>query len=346
MQAAAWALFGIVYYLAMVPRLAFSPLLLLAGKGLWALTGAGVSSLLALLYRRVAAGPSPIGRTVATAVVASLVTGPVWIFALGTLLEFTSGSNVLFDASSFPFVAINHFFVLLAWSGAYLTFTFWDRARLQEQRVIEATRLARDAQLEMLRYQLNPHFLFNTLTSVRALVDIDPPRARRMISQLSEFLRYTLDRPPGEMETLEREFEVMKQYVDIEMTRFEEMLDVRLELDPSVRSICVPSFILHPLVENAIRHGEESGSESRRVTVQASRSDQRVLLTVSNTGKLGPIDRGDGATNGDRVRLGLRNVKDRLEASYPHRHTFRIFEEGEWVRAVIELIQESDARSA
>jgi two-component sensor histidine kinase len=179
------------------------------------------------------------------------------------------------------------------------------------------TELAR-AQLQALRTQLQPHFLFNTLHAISSLMDEDVRAARRMIARLADLLRTTLDTGDQQEVSLLRELETLQLYLDIERERFSDRLRVDLEVRPDVLEARVPNLLLQPLVENAIRHGIAPLHEGGRITVSASREEGRLLLSVE--------DDGAGPRNGGQPRegVGLRNTRARLERLYPDSHELTI----------------------
>ncbi|MGH7566564.1 MAG: sensor histidine kinase [Gemmatimonadota bacterium] len=179
------------------------------------------------------------------------------------------------------------------------------------------TELAR-AQLQALRTQLQPHFLFNTLHAISSLMDDDVRAARRMIARLADLLRTTLDTGDQQEVSLLRELETLQLYLDIERERFSDRLRVELEVRPDVLEARVPNLLLQPLVENAIRHGIAPLHKGGCVTVSASRKEGRLLLSVE--------DDGAGHGNGGQPRegVGLRNTRARLERLYPDSHDLTI----------------------
>ena len=171
----------------------------------------------------------------------------------------------------------------------------------------------------MLRYQLNPHFLFNTLNSISTLVLLrQTERANAMLSRLSSFLRYTLVNEPSGMVTMTQEVETLKLYLEIEKMRFEDRLQPRFEIDPSVERARLPSLLLQPLVENAIKYAVTPQEEGAEITIEGKRVIDRVLITVSDTGP------GlDGApTHVGSTGVGLANIRDRLAQAYGDNHRF------------------------
>ena len=214
--------------------------------------------------------------------------------------------------------------LLLALAGAVATYatawherlaiSYFRQARDREQ--LEA-RLER-AQLQTLKLQLQPHFLFNTLNTITALISVDPRVAERMVSGLSELLRLSL-RNAGEQEVpLSRELELLEHYVEIQQIRFRDRLTVTLEVAPDALHALVPNFILQPLVENAIRHGIGPRAAPGHVDVRAYRENGSLHLRVADNG-VGARARPSGATH---EGIGLGNTKARLEHLYGSDHAF------------------------
>jgi two-component sensor histidine kinase len=172
-----------------------------------------------------------------------------------------------------------------------------------------------EARLSVLRAQLNPHFLFNTLNAISSLVESDPRGVRRMISRLGDLLRHTLEDTTEREITLDRELELLRRYLDIMEVRFQGTLDVRLQSDPSVASALVPNMILQPLVENAFKHGLSETTAGARIEVSARRAGDELVLQV--------CDNGTGVTN-DTPGIGIGNTLSRLEALYGGQYRFSL----------------------
>jgi hypothetical protein len=213
------------------------------------------------------------------------------------------------------------FFILLAWHTALL-------ALRASARAADAERLAQEARLVALRYQLNPHFLFNVLNSAIMLVDEDPRRAQTMLTLLSSLLRQTLADEPSTETTLGRELELIDRYIEIQHVRFEDKLDVALDVPAAARGCAMPPLLLHALVENAVKHGlRTSATLPVKIQLTAAYDGAALRIEVANTGRMAP--RGDG--------VGLRNIADRLDTLYPGRHSFAIAERDGAVRATMEI---------
>jgi LytS/YehU family sensor histidine kinase len=192
----------------------------------------------------------------------------------------------------------------------------------------------------MLRYQLNPHFFFNALNTIGALADESPQRVKTAVRELSGFLRYTLLDDEALNVPLRDEFEAAEHYLAVEKIRFEEDLQVNVELDPEAGRLEVPSFLVLPLVENAVKHGQRTSPRPLRVRVAAHCTDEALAVEVSNTGHW----RNDGQSSG--TDTGLDNVRTRLQTQYPDRHDFRLAETNGWVHARIEIHSASLAPSS
>ena len=210
--------------------------------------------------------------------------------------------------------------LLGAWSALYYSINFFLISERQTLQLLKLEATASSAQLAMLRYQLNPHFLFKTLNSISTLVLLKQnDRANAMLGRLSSFLRYTLVNEPAAQVTLEQEFETLKLYLDIEKMRFEERLQARFEIDPRVAKSRLPSLLLQPLVENAIKYAVTPQEEGAEIAVAARLNGERVQITVSDTGP---------GLNDATVRpsystgVGLANIRDRLMQAYGPDHRF------------------------
>ena len=189
--------------------------------------------------------------------------------------------------------------------------------------------------MEMLRYQLNPHFLFNSLNSIRALVEEDKKLARDMITELSEFLRYSLLHKDKAFVPLQNELEAVKHYFSIEKKRFEEKLDIQYQISDETNSCQVPSFLLHPLIENAVKYGMKTSKMPLRIRLTAQKTDFGLLLEVCNSGNW--IDRSLEGRNKDGTGTGLANVRKRLENAFGSDFRFETTCQKDWVCIKVEI---------
>jgi LytS/YehU family sensor histidine kinase len=204
---------------------------------------------------------------------------------------------------------------ITAVAGLIGTYFFWTR-----ERTSEIERHSVEAKLKLLQAQIEPHFLFNTLANLDALIQTDPQRARVMLADLNGYLRATLAASRRERSTLEEEFALLRGYLDVQAIRMGSRLKYRLELPPALAQASVPPMLLQPLVENAIRHGVEPKMEGGEVKVAAGSEQGRLVVTVSDTG-LGWASA--GASGGG---VGLANVRERLAAAYGSEASVQVVE--------------------
>jgi two-component system, LytTR family, sensor kinase len=213
------------------------------------------------------------------------------------------------------------YFVILCWSGLYFGLKFYRLLVMETQRSIRAESALIDAQLQMLRYQLNPHFLFNTLNAISTLIVVkDSQRADAMVHKLSEFLRYSLKEDPMGLNSLENELRATALYLDIEKVRFAERLQLVTEIEANVMNAEVPSLIFQPLVENAVKYAVADREAGGRIVLTAGLEGKTLLLKVSDDGPgLNPgllADLMSGADYQGDSGLGLKNTRKRLYHLY------------------------------
>lgn len=202
--------------------------------------------------------------------------------------------------------------------GAAHGYDFYRRYREGELRAAQLSAQLAQAQLQALRVQLHPHFLFNTLNGIAALVHKDAEAADRMIARLSELLRLSLQNIGVQEVALAQELEFLEKYLEIERIRFADRLDIRMEIAPETLSARTPYLILQPLVENAIRHGIAPRSAPGRIVVHAEREDDMLVLEVRDDGPGLPA----GAAG--RGGVGISSTRARLERVYGPRHQFEL----------------------
>jgi sensor histidine kinase YesM len=212
------------------------------------------------------------------------------------------------------------FSLLVAWSALYYSINYYLLLEEQSDRLLRLESQASHAQLAMLRYQLNPHFLFNTLNSISTLVLLkQTEQANAMLSRLSSFLRYTLINEPTAQVTIAQEVETLKLYLEIEKMRFEERLRPRFDIDPAASKARLPSLLLQPLVENAIKYAVTPQEEGADIAVAARRVADRVIITVEDSG---PGSEDVWVKAQQSTGVGLANIRDRLSQAYGADHRF------------------------
>lgn len=207
------------------------------------------------------------------------------------------------------------FYILMCWAGLYFGIKYYQQLQRQTEQTLKATAAAHQAQLTMLRYQLNPHFLFNTLNAISTLIlDQQNETANLAVTRLSDFLRYSLDNDPMKRVTLGQELEALDLYLEIEKVRFGERLEIVREVDDAAKTALVPSLILQPLIENAIKYAVSPREEGGAVRIAAKVHGGKLLITIADDGP----GLGNGGTNTDckSSGVGLRNTRERLLQLY------------------------------
>lgn len=242
-----------------------------------------------------------------TAAAAALALAAACIQAVGNVLLLDS--NNMDRVGNFIYAAMYWFWFYFSWTTAYLALSYSITIQEQERLAAELAVKAREAQVRALRYQINPHFLFNTLNAIAALVRDAPPKAEEMVVRLSDFFRRSLAVNPMEDVTLAQEVDLQRLYLEIERTRFPDRLRFDVALDSGTPEARVPALLLQPLVENAVKHGVARSEAPTSIRI-AARLDGPVLeIVVENDARV--EGRGSG---GEKV--GLRNVAERLRSRF------------------------------
>ena len=236
--------------------------------------------------------------------------------------SFVSGGGPGITLSLVSATVFINFTVLAGWSALYFAVNFYLVLEQQIDQMQALEMQASQAQLAMLRYQLNPHFLFNTLNSISTLVLLkQTERANIMLSRLSSFLRYTLANEPTAHVTLQQEAETLKLYLEIEKMRFDERLRPHFDIDERVARARLPSLLLQPLVENAIKYAVTPQEDGAEIRVSVRLVGDRVLLGVSDTGPgLMPTKSRPSLSTG----VGIANIRERLAQAYGADHRFDV----------------------
>ncbi len=284
-----------------------------------AITGYSITLILSVIYGLVI-DKKPIitwGTTTIVVIIASIIYAYIDVWSLQTIRpEFLANSTTQLIIGSLYIDAV----LLGAWSALYYAINFFVRTEEQSGQLLRLEAQATSAQLTMLRYQLNPHFLFNTLNSISTLVLLQQTeQANAMLSRLSSFLRFTLINEAEAKVQLSQEIETLKLYLDIEKMRFEDRLRVDFRISPSAEEALVPSLLLQPLVENAIKYAVTPKEEGADIIVSANIADDILILKVSDTGPgIDPRMQNQQLSTG----VGMANTKERLSQAYGEDHSF------------------------
>lgn len=306
-------------------------------------TGFVISLGLRQIYKRV--WDKPIWQQVLTVLISAYLCGAVMAVLCNAALW-----NLYPEHYTDTERALMHYFkgvtglyyVFICWSGFYFGFKFYEGMQLATQRALRANTLAHEAQLKMLRYQLNPHFLFNTLNAISTLIlEKNNAVANDMVARLSNFLRYSLDNDPMQKTTLAQEINALKLYLDIEKVRFEDRLNLVFDLEEAALDGLIPSLLLQPLVENSIKYAIAKAEQGGTIAIRARVFARELLLEVSDDGPgiPGLADgaalpqhgngagnaAGNGAGNGKTgCGVGVRNTRERLRELYGDHHSFQL----------------------
>ncbi|WKE67157.1 histidine kinase [Gallaecimonas kandeliae] len=306
------ALFWISNYLAGSSDKYWVHIAFLSGTG-WLL-----SIPLRYLYRRIwNFRPRTI---VFIAILACLLVGMVWQLARNFFYFAVLYPNKAPDAwSGYYGYVVAAVPILAAWSGLYFGIKYYRMLQLMNEKALKATNAAQQAQLRALRYQLNPHFLFNTLNAISTLVMVkDNDTANRMVVGLADFLRYSLENDPIRRVPLEQEVRAMEKYLAIEEVRFSDRLKVHWQIADEVKLALVPSLILQPLIENAIKYGVAARVQGGNLWISGKRFGSDLLLEITDDGP------GLGQGKSTSTGLGLANTRERLQTLYGEDFAFTL----------------------
>jgi two-component sensor histidine kinase len=288
--------------------------------------GFAITLILRALYRQSWEHP-PWQRALAM-LFGSYLAALLWIIARANIfyLMFPGEKGIMKEGGSewagYFSSSIGAFWVMLVWSALYAGIKYYLLMQEEQQRGLRALSMAHESQLKMLRYQLNPHFLFNTLNAISTLILArETQQANRMVTGLSRFLRYSLDNDPMQRVTVAEELDAIRLYLDIEKARFDERLRLHLRVDPEVNQALMPSLLLQPLVENAIKYAIAASVNGGRIAISAEALGDELVLCVADDGPgLEPGSTRSGRAGG----VGLRNCRERLQQLYGDRQSFRL----------------------
>ncbi len=340
LQLAGWG--GAFIYRGVVAVSNAQPLDLLALVLITTITGFSISLILSVIYRYLIR-QQPLVTWGVTAIV--LIVAVILLSSIDTWVQgiYYGVSRDTTFAQRFVGLSFIPLTLLGGWSALYYAINFFLTVEQQADRLERLEAQATAAQLAMLRYQLNPHFLFNTLNSISTLVLLKQTEpANAMLTRLSGFLRHTLVAQPGSQVTLAQEIETLQLYLDIERMRFEERLRTHFDIDDAAMHAQLPAMLLQPLVENAIKYAVGQQEEGARISLTARVIGERLRLTVEDTGPGVDEPRSFQTIDADELRadiratirsghapdrpistgVGLANIRNRLGQAYGDNHLF------------------------
>ncbi len=285
-----------------------------------AVAGLIISILLRLIYRQL------WGRSPLTLAIGMLVACYIFSFGwqwLHNILYWDWVKNAWRPEHLMDFVSgiLGSFYILMCWSGLYFGIKYYLQLQEQTEQTLKATSAAHQAQLKMLRYQLNPHFLFNTLNAISTLIlDGANETANKAVSRLSDFLRYTLDNDPMSRVTLGSELSAIDLYLEIEKVRFGDRLIIEKSIEAKAQDGLVPSLILQPLIENAIKYAITPSEEGGTLRISARVQHKTLVLQISDSGP----GLGNGNNGQKSSGVGLKNTRERLQQLYGDSQAFTL----------------------
>ncbi|PKG99762.1 sensor histidine kinase [Paraglaciecola sp. MB-3u-78] len=265
-----------------------------------------------------------------------LVVSLIWtLFRIEAFIRLTEISTEWSEFGGWQFASL---FIFLCWTGLFHGMRYNDllqtehrimlkveaEAREEQMKRMHAQTIARDAQIKMLRYQLNPHFLCNTLNAISSLVEVnESEKAQSMTVQLSRFLRHSLDNNPDTKLSLANEVKALNLYLEIEKTRFGDRLNLDFQIDQQAKLAMVPSLLLQPIIENSMKHAIAQNELGGTISIQAKVVQQRLIMQLSDTGSGSKIGKSKIESSKGRG-VGLRNTNERLKALYENDFTVNI----------------------
>jgi two-component system, LytTR family, sensor histidine kinase AlgZ len=260
-------------------------------------------------------GRTGFGRMFLTHIAAAVVLSIMWVGVGGLVAKWLdsglgwSGTYQQFSKIQLPLYGLGFAYYLLAVAFHYALFA-QEASRQAQERAMEFSLRARDAELSALKAQINPHFLYNSLNSISALTSIDPARAREMCILLADFLRMTLGMGEKTVIPLQEELDLLDRYCAIERVRFGDRIKVEQNIQEEARRCLLPPLLLQPLLENAVVHGIAQMPEGGWIRLNAARNGARVSITVENSWDP------EAVSGRKKNGVGLKNVQRRLEARY------------------------------
>lgn len=337
-----WSLFVIIDGLLLIPQVSSLSLYEYFTNTIAWFTAFLLTPCLRYIYKRYPYRTKPITMTIIYIFILSQIASIIAyinahiVFFYTHNIEWTQFIKIVTSADFIINKQVQLVPLYVSWSVLYFGIKLWFDLSEEHERAEKASLLARSSQLEMLRYQLNPHFLFNTLSSLRALVSVNPVKAETMITKISEFLRYSLIDSENEEVPLEKEIEVIKLYLDIEKVRFGDNLIIEFEIESAAEDYPIPIFLIHPLVENAVKYGMKTSKEALQIKIAAKVESDILIISVSNTGQWVEQPHLNGSGK------GFENIKKRLSISCPGNHTFEVIKNEDSV--VIKLSLKKDVK--
>ncbi|MCI5082274.1 MAG: histidine kinase [Saprospiraceae bacterium] len=325
-QAIGWAIFIVSNFVVQF-GVGMPLSLVIANSGIAAFSGFGVTSIYRFLIKGNNWSSWSILQILVFVFFASFVLSVVWLVSTGLLFQLIMPQYQLSYREVLANMATGGSLFLI-WNSIYFFFQYFSKFHLAE---IEKWKLAaemKEAQLGTLKAQINPHFVFNTLNNIKALILEDPTKARQVITDFSELFRYALLHSRQELSSLRDEIKIIEQYLDILSIQYEDRLRYQIQVDDKLLEEQIPPMILQLLVENAVKHGIAHAKEGGELVVEVKKMEKIFIIAVKNTGNLN-----SKASIESKLGTGLKNIRERLQLIYGTTASLELFEKAPYVIA-------------
>ncbi|MFK8038499.1 MAG: sensor histidine kinase [Crocinitomicaceae bacterium] len=230
---------------------------------------------------------------------------------------------------NFTFGVFFSFIIFSLWFGIYYAYLFIEKSRNQEIKNLQFEASRNEIELKNLRAQINPHFLFNSLNSIKALVEINKEESKIAITKLSNLLRNSIQLGKNRLIPIEKELELVKTYLDIEKIRFEDHIQVEYRIDQDLIHYKIPPLMIQTIAENAIKHGLSKLEKGGKLIIELKEDGNNININVSNSGTISKVDANRG--------VGIENTRKRLSIIFGEASYFNLFETQGMVHAHIEI---------
>ncbi|PIB34101.1 hypothetical protein BFP72_01000 [Reichenbachiella sp. 5M10] len=231
--------------------------------------------------------------------------------------------------SSIPLYTANLFFMLMFWSVIYVGYKYAESARKNKIEKLETQSSLKEAELIALKAQINPHFLFNSLNNIRALILDQPMIARDMVTNLSDLLRYSIAFSQRAQVTIAEEVDIVKNYLDLESIQYDGRLDYHIDVEEGALACIIPPMVIQTMAENAVKHGISQIKDAGKIQLSVWQQDEQLVITVSNTGHLENSQKGTG--------IGIKNAQERLRLLFDVSPSFTLTEKNNIVTATLQF---------
>lgn len=285
----------------------------------WGFVGISFSHCLRIIIKRQKWLELPFKNLAIRIIGSNLIIAIIFVALIMGVSYFSGVMNTKeFKILFIPANIINTSSLLILWSIIYFAIHYFENYKQSEIERLVWEAAVKDYELKTLKSQLNPHFMFNALNSIRALVDEDPEKAKFAISQLSSIFRYSLKMEKMETVPLEEEINIVRNYLELEHIRYEERLNYKIKVDPKSTEIEIPPMMIQTLVENGIKHGISKIPDGGKIEISSDVIDSNVSIKIKNTGNINKDELNN--LNG----YGIKNTKQRLDLLYGEKAMFNI----------------------